>query len=125
MLKLSKILIIEDHEEFRTMLRSFIEREFRDLNVIEADTKEKGVVKAIHEKPQIALIDIHLPTSDGLQAAREIKQSLQECRIIMMSMFKQLGKSDFIIPEVETFIEKNKLDSELVPLLHKLLIKIF
>lgn len=121
----TNILIIEDHEEFRNMLRLFIEREFGSFRIIEAATKENGVEKAVQEKPEIVLIDIRLPTSDGLQAAREIKQHVPDCRIITMSMFKRQGKDSFMIPEVEAFIDKNKLDSELIPLLHKLLIKIY
>lgn len=115
------ILIVDDHRAFREMLRSFIEKEFKEVEIKEAATGEEGVQVAISEKPDISLIDIRLPGIDGIETARQIKQQVPECRIITMSMFKASSMQNLIDQKVIVFINKNDIDSELIPLLYKFL----
>lgn len=115
------ILIVDDHKDFREMLRLFIEREFKEVGIKEAATGEEGVEVAIKEKPDISLVDVRLPGIDGIEAARQIKQHVPECRIITMSMFKQSSLQNLIDQKVIIFINKDEIDSELIPLLYKFL----
>lgn len=115
------MLLVDDHQEFRAMLRAFIEKHFKGVDIIEAATGQEGLQIAIRERPQIALIDIHLPMIDGIQTAGQIKRHVPECRIITMSMYKQYGQEKFVTEEVLSFIEKDEIDKGLVPLLHTLL----
>lgn len=113
------ILIIDDHKDFREMLRSFIEKKFRDVEIKEAGTGEEGVEVAINEKPEVSLIDVRLPGIDGIETARQIKQQVPECHIITMSMFKQSSLQNLIAQKVIIFVNKDEIDSELIPLLYK------
>ena len=115
------ILIIDDHKDFRETLRSFIEKKFRDLEIKEAATGEEGVAVAISEKPDVSLIDVRLPGMDGIEAARRIKRHVPACQIITMSMFQQSSLRNLIASEVIIFVNKDEIDSELIPLLHKFL----
>ena len=132
------ILIIDDHKNFRETLRSFIENQFKDIEIKEAATGEEGVAVAINEKPDVSLIDVRLPGIDGIEAARQIKQHVPECQIITMSMFKwfdfahhplnhpelvegQSSLQNLIAQKVIIFVNKDEIDSELIPLLYKFL----
>lgn len=115
------ILIVDDHKDFREMVRSFVTRNFKDINIKEAATGEEGVALAVQERPDVSLIDIRLPGIDGIETARQIKQRLPECKIITMSMFKQSSFQNLIDQKVIVFVSKDEIDSELIPLLHKLL----
>lgn len=115
-----KMLIIDDHTEFRRMLRSFIERQKLDVDILESASGEEGVETAVKERPQIALIDIRLPRMDGMEAAEQIKEQVPECRIITMSMFEKKGGQQFVTQDVVAFMEKDQFDSTLPPLLHRL-----
>lgn len=66
-----RILIIEDTEDNRTILRDL----FRSVGytVIEATTGEDGVAAAHRERPDLILMDIQLPVIDGYEATRRIK----------------------------------------------------
>lgn len=112
-----KILIVDDHPDFREMLTMFIKKHYKDVSVKQAGTAKEGVKTAERVKPDVALMDIHLPDISGLQAAQEISRRLPDCQIITMSMFKD--KQTFVTREVAAFIEKDELTSRLIPLLDK------
>ena len=69
----SKILIVDDHREFREGLKAFIEKQVPNVEIFEAQTGEEGVETALIQKPKVALIDIHLPQIGGMEAAHRIK----------------------------------------------------
>ncbi len=110
------VLLIDDHQEFRRMLRSFIEKQLHNVEVKEAISGKDGVEVAIKERPQIVLIDVHLPLIDGIETARQIKKCVPRCQIIAMSMFQSNGYTR----DVLVFIKKEKIDSELIPILYRL-----
>ncbi len=116
-----KILIVDDHQEFREMLRLFIERIFTDVEIQEAATGEQGVEMAIRNRPIAGLIDVQLPGINGIEVVQQIKSQLPDCRIIIMSMFKQSSIDHLMNKETIDFINKAEIESMLVPLLHKFL----
>jgi CheY-like chemotaxis protein len=65
------ILLVEDDEDTRYLMRLEIER--RGYRVIEADDGEKAVALAQQEHPDIILMDLSLPTMDGLEATKQIR----------------------------------------------------
>lgn len=115
------ILIIDDHKNFREMTRSFVEKKFPDVDVQEAATGEEGFKLAVKERPDVSLIDVRLPGIDGIEVAERIKRQVPGCRVITMSMFKQSSLKDLIKQKVIVFVNKDEIDSELFPLLHKIL----
>ena len=82
-----KIMIVEDHEIFRTGLRRALELE-DDLTVIqEADSGEEAIQFAFELEPDIILMDIHLPGVNGLQATRQIKAKLHDIGVIVLTAY--------------------------------------
>lgn len=116
-----KILIVDDHKEFRDGLRAFVEKQVPNVEIFEAETGEEGVEMAIAQMPKVALVDIHLPKIGGMETAHRIKQSLPGCRIITMSMFGERTGRSFVTEEITAFIAKTEIDSKLPALLVKLL----
>jgi two-component system, cell cycle response regulator DivK len=66
-----RILVIEDHEENRRLLRDLLTSFGYEL--IEAVTGEDGVIAAENERPDLILMDIQLPEIDGYETTRRIK----------------------------------------------------
>ena len=68
---MSLILLIEDNEMNRDMLKRRLER--RDYTVVIAVDGVQGIEMAASEKPDLILMDMSLPEMDGWQATRELK----------------------------------------------------
>ena len=68
----TRVLIVDDEESMRALLRSWVERE-GGSTVIEAASAEEGLEKVLSESPAVALCDIRLPGEDGLWLAAQIR----------------------------------------------------
>jgi two-component system cell cycle response regulator DivK len=66
-----RILVVEDTEDNRRILRDLLTRAGFDL--IEATDGESGVSMATVHRPDLILMDIQLPVFDGYEATRRIK----------------------------------------------------
>ena len=65
------ILVVEDQEDNRTILRDLLNH--AGFDVLEAVTGEEGVRAAEAHRPDLILMDIQLPLLDGYEATRQIK----------------------------------------------------
>ena len=79
------VLIVEDN----TFMQSTIERMVRDMPGLEvvavAEDGQTAIDQAVETKPKVVLMDINLPQMDGIEAARQIKLQVPDCRILMVS----------------------------------------
>jgi two-component system, cell cycle response regulator DivK len=82
---LVKLLLVEDTEDNRFMMRRLLEMEGYD--VVEARNGEEAVRVAKEESPALVLMDLSLPVIDGLAATRLIREvpALQKTPIIAVS----------------------------------------
>ncbi len=86
-----RILVIEDHEENRRLLRDLLTSVGYEL--IEAVTGEEGLILAETHVPDLILMDIQLPGIDGYEATRRIKanQALRHIPIIAVTSYALSG----------------------------------
>jgi len=71
--KNNKVLVIEDDPTNMEM----IEVLFRELGlkIEKADNGKRGVEKALELKPDLILMDMHMPEIDGMEATRQIREN--------------------------------------------------
>ena len=88
-----KVLIADDHEIMRMGLASLFETD-PSLEVIEeAADGDEAVRKTRKLHPDVVVMDLMMPQKDGSEATREIKDSLPETKILLLTTF---GTSDGI-----------------------------
>lgn len=90
----TQILIVEDEEDIRELVRYNLERE--NFSVSEAESGEAGLKAVAHKKPDLILLDIMLPGKDGLQICRELKKGDNTGDIPVVMMTARGEESDIV-----------------------------
>lgn len=86
-----RILLAEDQAMVRGALTALLQLE-DDLEVVAEVSQGDQVLPAAAEtKPDIALLDIEMPGSDGLSAAEALHKRLPSCRIVILTTFGRSG----------------------------------
>jgi DNA-binding NarL/FixJ family response regulator len=81
-----RILIADDHAVVAEGLRSLIDAQ-SDMEVVGlADNGREAVKKALETKPDLVVMDNAMPELNGIEAARIIRKTHAEVRIVMLSM---------------------------------------
>ncbi len=81
------VMLVDDHPVFRQGLRRVLEGE-DDLDVIaEVDDGLEALRMARQMVPDVMLLDINLPSMNGLQVARALKDTLLDISIIMLTAY--------------------------------------
>ncbi len=82
-----RILLADDHEVVRKGLRALLPTESSEWKICgEAINGEDAVKKAKRLKPDLIIMDITMPTMDGLEATREILKELPETEVIILTV---------------------------------------
>lgn len=102
-----KILIVEDDENIRELLRLYLERE--GYAVIEAENGVEGIKLWKSEKPDMLLLDVMMPVMDGWAVCKEIRAE-SDVPIIMLTAKGEtadrvsgleMGADDYIVKPLE------------------------
>jgi DNA-binding NarL/FixJ family response regulator len=80
-----RVLVVDDFEPFRQFVCAELGKR-PDLQVVgEASDGLEAVQRAVELKPELILLDIALPTLNGIEAGRQIRKLVPESRIIFLS----------------------------------------
>ncbi len=86
-----RILLAEDQAMVRGALTALLNLE-EDLEVVaEVSQGDQVLPTAKKTKPDVALLDIEMPGSDGLSAAQALRKALPACRIVILTTFGRSG----------------------------------
>jgi two-component system nitrate/nitrite response regulator NarL len=116
-----RILIVEDFHAFRCLIASILAKAPHVQVVGEASDGPEAVQKALELKPDLILMDIGLPTMNGIEAARQIRKLIPAPTIIFLS---QEASDDVIEAALNTgaraYIVKSKAGAQLLPAIDKI-----
>jgi len=108
-----RVLIADDHQLIRQGLKQVLELE-NDIEVIaQACNGEEAIQLAREFNPDVILMDINMPGTNGLQAIKQIKEEKISSRIIVLTihedreyLFKtiQMGAVGYVLKDAETTV---------------------
>ena len=81
-----RMVVIDDHTLFRRGVISLLSREPRFAVVGEASDALEGIKVARAMKPDVVLLDLHMPGLSGLQALPALKEAAPEAAITMLTV---------------------------------------
>lgn len=86
-----RLLLADDQALFRTALSSLLSLE-RDFSVVSTVGRGDEVLPAVREhRPDVALLDIEMPGSTGIEACAEITAELADVRVLILTTFERPG----------------------------------
>src|SRR6202167_4655240 len=85
------VLLADDHTLIRAGLRMVVEAQSHLSVVGEANNGRDAVALAEALKPDVVVMDIGMPSLNGIEAAREIHKTLPDTQIVMLSMHSDEG----------------------------------
>ncbi|OGX42871.1 MAG: hypothetical protein A3G91_00245 [Omnitrophica WOR_2 bacterium RIFCSPLOWO2_12_FULL_50_9] len=119
---MAKILIVDDNDDFREVVRQYLEMQDRELEIHEADSGELGLASAFHERPDVVVMDLRLPQMNGIDAAERIKENDPACDIILLTMFEtEEFKRGTPKGAISVFIVKSDIYDRLMPAIRRCL----
>lgn len=110
----STVLIVDDHAGFRASARALLEADGFEV-VGEAEDGEQALEAVAELRPDIVLLDIQLPGTDGLDVADRIASSITPPAVVLVSSRDAAAYGDRLRPAaVCGFIPKSALSGAAV-----------
>ncbi|MFT4570603.1 MAG: two-component system alkaline phosphatase synthesis response regulator PhoP [Hyphomicrobiaceae bacterium] len=89
-----RVLVVEDEEDIAELLRYNLEA--AGFSVAVANTGELGLAAASNEPPSIVLLDLMLPTIDGLEVCRRLRAAPNTAAIPIVMLTARGEESDVV-----------------------------
>jgi two-component system response regulator (stage 0 sporulation protein F) len=98
---MKRILIVDDQKGVRRLLEELFKKDGWEVSV--ANDGREAVEQAGNLKPDIILMDMKMPSMNGLDASRQILAQHSELMIIMMTAY---GEMDIVREALEVGVKK-------------------
>ena len=105
-----RVLIVDDQDLVRLGFRLILERE-PDLDIVgEAANGAEALAKVAESVPDVVLMDIRMPTMDGIEATRRLTAAGEVPRVLILTTFDldelvydglEAGASGFLLKDVK------------------------
>lgn len=115
---MTRLLIIDDHEMVREGLKAMLMTE-PDFSIVGDAANAKQALELIEQlRPDIALLDIRLPDTSGIEVCRTVAERFPETAVVILTTFTdetlvaqciQAGARGFIIKDIERFDLKRSI----------------
>jgi DNA-binding NarL/FixJ family response regulator len=83
-----RIVIVDDHPLFRQGLKQVIDLDGRFALVGEAEDGRRALDLILRLRPDLAVLDIHLPGRSGLEVAEALREAKSSTRLVALTMLK-------------------------------------
>src|ERR1700726_1167271 len=111
-----RILIADDNERIRRGVRGILSSDANCEVCGEAVDGADALRKARELSPDVILLDVSMPGSDGLETARLLRREMPKVKVIMMSQHDPVQLLPRAIEAgADGCVDKSRLDSDLLP----------
>ena len=105
-----RIVVADDHPVVRGGLVAML-RTIPGLDVVgEASDGDAAVHAVLEYRPDVILMDVRMPGRDGIEATRQIRELVPDCRVLMITMYDddatvftamQAGAQGYLLKDAE------------------------
>lgn len=117
-----RTLIVEDHTRVRAQIRELLARETNIEVIGEAADGEEAIHRIEQLRPDLILMDVGLPGTNGIEATRRVKTTAPHTLIVMLSLHDPASYcAQAIEAGASGCVSKRRMHSDLIPTLRALL----
>jgi DNA-binding NarL/FixJ family response regulator len=121
-MRTTKILVVDDHGQWRSMLRTQLEANSGFQVIAEAVNGFEAIQKAAQLHPDVVLLDLGMPLLNGLEAAPRIRRVSPESKIVFVTQESNRDiRAAALATGAEGYLLKSKVVPELIPALDAIL----
>jgi DNA-binding NarL/FixJ family response regulator len=110
-----EILLVDDHQMFRAGIKALIEADGRMRVVGEAGSGDEAVDRVRELKPDVVVMDLSMPGSNGLEATRRIAALGLDTKVLVLTVH---AEEEYLVPVVEAgasgYLTKTSADTDLL-----------
>jgi DNA-binding NarL/FixJ family response regulator len=115
------VLLVDDHVSIRRSLRSMLEAT-EDIQVVAtASNGVEAIAEARKQCPDVAIVDIAMPLMDGMETARQLRETCRHTRVMMLSI---LDNPEYVQRALDVgargFVLKDMVGKDLMAAIHAL-----
>jgi DNA-binding NarL/FixJ family response regulator len=120
-----RVVLVDDDVDVRALARRYLERSGRFAVVAEAGDGARAVTVAAEHQPDLTLLDLHMPGTDGLTALPRIRAVAPSSTVVVLSGLQQPHvEEDAMAAGASGFLSKqpgwDRLPEDLLSLLESL-----
>ena len=109
-----RVLLADDHAMFRAGIKALLEADSRITVVGEASTGDEAVDRARELKPDVVVMDLSMPGSNGLEATRRIVALELDTKVLVLTVH---AEEEYLVPVVDAgasgYLTKTSADTDL------------
>lgn len=110
-----RVLLADDHAIFRAGLRALIELEDGVQLVGEASDGDEAVERALELRPDVVVMDLSMPSTNGLEATRRIAALDIGVNVLVLTVH---AEEEYLVPVVDAgasgYLTKSSADTDLM-----------
>ena len=110
-----KVLLVDDHVLFRSGVRALLSDEIGLEVVGEAGDGEEAIESARKLKPDVMVMDLSMPSTNGFETLRRLAALGSDVRVLVLTMH---GPDEYLLPALDAgaagFLSKTSADDDLV-----------
>ena len=110
-----KVLLVDDHAMFRAGIKVLLEAGGRVDVVGEASSGDEAVDRVRELKPDVVVMDLSMPESNGLEATRRIAALKLDTKVLVLTVH---AEEEYLVPVVEAgasgYLTKTSADTDLM-----------
>jgi two-component system KDP operon response regulator KdpE len=106
------VVVIEDDKQIRRFVRTTLESQ--NMTVFEAQTGQQGLREAAFRKPELIVVDLGLPDTDGIDVIRELRTWTDQPVIVLSARTNEEAKVGALDAGADDYLTKPFSVSELL-----------
>lgn len=116
-----KVIIADDHALVREGLRRLLELD-PNIEVLTEVGDGQGAINMVRKlRPDVVLMDVNMPGTDGIVATRVIKREMPSVRVVALTIYEDEEVIEMVRAGVSAYVLKDVAGSELIDTIYKVM----